>query len=218
MTIFFGYFPGVGLAGSFKLVPQKPVQVKKITKPKVQSGGKIKIAKITADVYGSSTNAQPMEAKPKTVKKVGLKKNTNNKEDIKENVDPPTKKGKAGPKKDTVVKKPKEATVKTKEATTKPEKATTKSKGETAKPKQAIKRGASKKEEELSQDDHNEEVPKKIRKPVPKKIVAPKAPEVAAKKITVSKKVPSKTTVVAIRKSLDGDKKMIAVSRPKRKG
>lgn len=116
----------------------------------------------------------------------------------------------------------KAATKKPKETTKKPKEASKKPKETITKPKQATKRGAPKKvpnEDENSDDAPNEEVPKKIRKPGPKKPTVPKEkPEVATKKTTVARKVPSKTTVVAIRKSLDGEKMKAAVSRPKKKG
>ncbi|CAO1409233.1 unnamed protein product [Diamesa hyperborea] len=207
---------GVGLAGSFKLVPQKPVKVKKPLKRKiVEAGGKI--AKINAEVYA---NAEPKEdLNPKKVKKAGPKSKTVNKENIEEKVGA---KKKVGTKKEVVDKKSKQPIVKLKEAATKPKETTKKSKETTkkpketiTKPKQATKRAAPKKmlnEDDNSDEAPNEDVPKKIRKPGPKKIAVPKEkPEVATKKTTVARKVPSKTTVVAVRKSLDGG------SRPKRK-
>lgn len=194
-------FPGVGLTGSFKLVIKKPIKVKKIKEPSTLVSGKISI--ITAEVYGSTTKVAKSKEipKPKADKKVNSKTKSSNKENTEEKVEPAKKKGKTGPKIEVVAKKPKEATVKIKAVT--------------KQPKEATKREVPKKD--LEQD--TEEVPKKMRKPGPKKVVAPKEKqEVVTKKTAVAKKIPAKTTVGAIRKSIDNEKKKVAVPRPKRKG
>ena len=72
-------FLGSGINGSFKLVPQKPIKVKKVikTKPTGSTGEKKgNNTMITAEVYGSSTkNTETKEnIEPKPKKRANLKK------------------------------------------------------------------------------------------------------------------------------------------------
>ncbi|CAO1379370.1 unnamed protein product [Diamesa serratosioi] len=158
---------GNGLSGSFKLVPKKPIKVKKISKPKTELiTGKISRAIMTAEVYGSSTNVieDKENIKPKTKPSLILKKIT------------------------TV----KEINVK--------------------KPKTTLKKETLKKDVISDLNNNNNPEPTK---PGPKKL--PKAKEIVVPKKTIAKKVPPKSTVVAVRKSLDKEKKKVAVARTKKK-
>ena len=189
-------FLGSGINGSFKLVPQKPIKVKKVikTKPTDLTGGKIgNNTMMTAEVYGSSTkNTETKEnIKPKPRKKADLKIKTI-KKDVPKLDEPkqvaPKKKEKAGPKKEIAGPKKEIAAKKPKNPT-----------------KEAPKKV-------LASDI--EDSPKKKTKLVPKKLKESDA----TKKTTIVKKIPAKSTVDAIRKSIDSEKKKVAVARPKRKG